>query len=274
MARCKSPVECAFCTVVLCSCLVATAPADSIGFTAAEGYVAQYLAGQPGTGSVWECTTNNSPSIFTVYQATNPTEPHDDYLKVNLSVEPGSGDATTVDYATREMTPVTGQFAAGFSVYYSSDAEDVGDETCIALGQEKDSGWGVYLGMNKLAAGSMAYHNGSEWVTIATGLADLQWYDVEIVGDVAAGACEVAIYREDQRVAGDPASGRVADPMTVSFRDAPTSLAYVMMTNDGSTQDIGAFSHRYDDLALTPEPATLCLLAMGGIALLRRKRAA
>ena len=242
-----------------------------VGFSPGEGYVPGLLADQPGAGG-WACTTNNSPSILTVVQGSS--DDHPDYMKVNLSIEHGVSPAmATVDYATKRMVPVTGVFSAGFTVRYSYLADDPEDETCIALGQDANSGWGVYLGMNKTGERTMAYHNGTDWVQIASGIADPKWYDVEILGDVAAGTFDIKVYDEEKREELDPLDdGLVAELTGLPFRDNPTSLAYVMITNDGSSKDTGAYNHSYDDLYLVPEPASLGLMCLGALALLRRRK--
>ena len=55
------------------------------------------------------------------------------------------------------------------------------------------------------------------------------------------------------------------------FRDGPTELAYVTITNEASDHPgSGGYSHHHDALVLVPEPATLSLLCIGGWAMIRR----
>lgn len=256
----------AVCAVVLCVSMISAASADTIGFSPEEGYVAGNLAGQPSIGgSVWE--TTNATSFFTVYQGAGfGGGDHANSLKVNLS---NHTNPPEYDYASKRMVPIAGQFTAGFSIYYSLYADDVGDETCIALGQHKDSDWGIYLGMNKTSNNSMAYHNGSEWTQITNGLSYRKWYDVEISGDVATGLFDIDIYLEEN-------TSLVGSATDLTFRDAPSELAYVMLTNEGSTEDGGAYHHYYDDLHLNPVPipGAAWLLGSGllGLIGLKRKR--
>ena len=253
--------------------------ATPIGFSAAEGYAPGDLDGQPNTGQDWSCTTNNTYNIFNVVHGTNA---HADYLSINLSAEHGvMPNMATVDYATMQTETITGEFTASFSIYFSLYADDLTDETVIALGQSADSDWGVYLGMNKTSGNSMAYHNGTEWVEISTGLSQGIWFDVEIVGDVDTGLFSILIYDEELRSAVDPLAGLIADVSSLEFRDDPTELNYVMLSNEGSSQDTGAYHHLYDDLgvemtgATVPEPGTILMLiagAAGMTGVIRRKK--
>ncbi len=252
-------------------CLTGITHAATIGFSTAEGYIDGALQGQPGgVGSNWSVTENNSYSIMNV-QHTSSAE-HPDRINITLSRVHGVGDNNIIDYAAKRMTPVSGEFTAGFNFYNSAYANDVGDETCIALGQSADSGWGAYLGLNKTSKGSLAYHNGADWIEIVTGLTTAKWYSVLIDGDVTAGLFDLTIYREELMDSQDLSAGRLASETDLDFRDNPDSLAYVMLTNEGSSEDTGAYSHLYDDLHLVPEPTTLILLGLGGLAQLRRRK--
>ncbi len=257
------------CAIAIGLAMATTASADCISFSAAEGYTSDYINGQPGTGSVWNSTANGSSTIFRVYQSYSA--PHVDLLAINLSGEHGSSsEPVTPDYATKRMVPVTGTFSAGFSFRFGSQSHTY-DTTSIALGQSADADWGPYFGLNKLSDSSLAIHDGSGWVELVNGL-ESGWYDVEVVGDIAAGTFDVKVYLEEDRSETDANLGLVYQGTDLAFRDSPSELAYVMLTNEGSGQDTGAYYHHYDDLYLVPAPATSVLLAMAGPALLWRKR--
>ena len=261
---------------MLCMALVSVASAAYVGFNADEGYLdATPLDGQPTAINAWSCAGGISNSIF-VTRVTSSTG--EGRLAVSLSNEHGpSSEMATEEYATKRMVPVAGEFIAGFSVGMSWYAGDMGDETIIALGQNADSNWGVYIGLNKTNHNSIAYHNGTNWVEICDGLTDglnnsYNVYDVEIIGDISLGTFAVSVFEQDQRVAGNPASGFMGSA-NATFRDSPTELGYVMLTNKGSTKDAGAYHHNYDDLYLVPEPLTMSLLGLGSLALIRRRKA-
>ncbi len=243
--------------------------AAMVGFSPVEGYTTDNLQGQPGSGSVWNCTENNSLYIFRV--KTETTNAHTDYLNIALSYVHGTGDDNIIDYATKRMEPVTGSFSAGYCFYYTAYAHNIGDETCIALGQSNDSNWGVYLGANKTSAGSLAYHDGNGWNEIVTGLRTQKWYSVIINGNTDTGLFDLTIYQEDLMDNQNATAGLLAEAIGLSFRDNPDTLAYVMLTNLGSTQDTGGYNHLYDDLYLIPEPATLTIFGVGALLILRRR---
>ena len=260
----------AMCTTALSLGLALTASADAISFSAAEGYSSDYLAGQPGSGSVWSTTSNGSAYIFRVYQSFSA--PHTDLLGINLSGEHGqSSEPVTPDYATKRMVPVTGTFSAGFTFRLNGQGQ-LYDTTSIALGQSADADWGPYFGMNKTNLKSLAIHDGSDWVELVADLDASDWYDVEVIGDIAAGTFDVKVYHEEDRSDTDANLGLVYQQTGLAFRDTPTELAYVMLTNEGSGQDTGAYLHHYDDLYLVPAPAASTILGLAGLALLRRKR--
>jgi hypothetical protein len=253
------------CAVVISLFLISTASATSIGFSAAEGYTPGALAGQPsGSGSVWETDNTITYNFLTVYNNSYFTGRHYDGLKIELN---NHVNPPPHDYATKRMAPVTGRFTAAFSLYYSMDADDLGDETVIALGENKDSNWGIFLGMNKTAANSMAYHDGTGWTQITAGLGQQKWYNVEIDGDVATGLFDISIYKEED-------SSLVGSASNLSFRDNPSSLAFVMLSNEGSDFDTGGYAHYYDDLKLNPVPipAAIWLLGSGLLGMIGIRR--
>lgn len=257
-------------SMCLTACIPAAGMADVVSFSTAEGYVVGPLHGQPGSGSTWNCTTNVPSSIFSVSQSA--PAPHRDFLRIQISNEHGpSSEPVTPDYATKRMIPVAGTFEAFFTCRMNGQ-DDITEQTAIALGQSADSDWGPYFGFNKTGAASLAVYEGAGWTELVSGLDTSKWYDVEIVGSVGTGVFDVKIYDEAVHDA-DPSLGLLYDG-THSFRDSPTELGYVMLTNEGSGKDTGAGNHTYDDLHLIPEPATLALLAMAGLALIRRRRTA
>ncbi len=260
--------------LVTLACFTASAGADYIGFSQAEGYDYGPLNGQPSSGGTWSCTSDCGSNIFNVWQSGSP--PHmDSLLSIYISGQHGpSSELVTPDYATKRMIPVTEAFTATFTAAFTFSFNGQGDsdqQTSIALGQASDSGWGPYLGLNKTSATSLAAHDGAGWTELITGLA-FTWYDVEITGDIDTDLFDLTLYREDQRDAGDPSAGRLLQVYGLAFRDSPTELAYVMLTNEGSSKDTGAYSQLYDDLMLIPEPASLYVLAVGAMALIRRRR--
>jgi len=248
------------------TCLAGIASADPISFSAAEGYSIGPLDGQPGVGS-WSCTSNVSNSIFTV--SLFAMAPHQDLLRVEISNEHGpSTEPVTPDYATKRMVPVTGAFEAVFSCRLNGQALTT-DQSAIALGQTADSGWGPYFGLNKTSARSLAVYEGDDWTELVADLNASAWYDVEVTGDVGTGQFSVKVYDEGPHNA-NPSLGLLYEG-THSFRDSPTALTYVMLTNEGSGKDTSGGNHTYDDLDLTPEPSSLCVLAIGAIVRLRRR---
>ncbi len=258
------------CTMAVGLAMATTAAADSISFSAAEGYTSDYINGQPGSGSVWSSTANGSSTIFRVYQSFSA--PHVDLLAISLSGEHGSSsEPVTPDYATKRMEPVTGTFSAGFSFKLNSQGQ-LYDNTSIALGQYADADWGPYFGLNKTNIKSLAIHDGTDWVELVADLDVSDWYNVEIVGNVAAGTFDVLVYHEADRNETDADLGLIYEGTNLAFRDSPSELAYVMLTNEGSGQDTGGYFHHYDDLYLVPAPATSVLLTLAGPMMLRRKR--
>jgi len=262
-------MKCLYLAACMAVCVVGNVMAAPISFSAAEGYTIGGLDGQPGSGSTWSCTANVPTSIFSVSQSA--PAPHQDFLRIQISNEHGtSSELVTPDYATKRMIPVTSTFEAFFTCRMNG-RDDATDQTAIALGQTADSGWGPYFGFNKTGAASLAVHEGTGWTELVSGLDASKWYDVEISGDVGTGLFNVKIYDEAVHNA-NPALGLLYDD-THSFRDSPTELAYVMLTNEGSGQDTGAGSHTYDDLDLIPEPTTMGLLGLGLAGIVgRRKR--
>jgi len=260
----------AFVLAIVTVCLSGGVFAEEISFSVDEGYSASPLDGQPGPGG-WTANT----VAFQVQQVW-PT-PHVDLLWVEIAHQHPQGNPGPVDpaYATKRMIPLTttlgGAFDAGFS--FKMNGQDGTDQqTAIALGQASDSGWGPYFGLNKNTVASLAVHQGAGWTDLLTGLDPSKWYDVEISGDITTGLYDVKVYDEDLRNAGDPAAGLLLDQTGLSFRDSPTDLAYVMLTNEGSMKDTSVAGQLYDDLVLTPEPATMAVLAFGGLVALRRRR--
>jgi hypothetical protein len=251
-------------------CLTGLAAADSVGFSAAEGYDNGPLAGQPGSGSVWNVDANGGSNIFNVGLAW--PAPHPDLVYIYISgVHGPSSEPTAGAYANKRMIPLSGAFEAGYSFHLNGQEKDY-QQTNIALGQDSNANWGPYLGANKLSDASLAAWTDTGWTELVSGLQEAEWYNVEIVGNTATGEYDLTLYQEDLRSDTDPSQGRILQAYDINFRGNPTELAYVMLTNDGSGKDTGAYSHRYDDLYLTPEPASLGILAVGALAMLKRRR--
>jgi hypothetical protein len=64
----------------------------------------------------------------------------------------------------------------------------------------------------------------------------------------------------------DSASGLINYGTNSLISVSSSNIAYVIFRGTGSYYTV-------DDLAYTPEPATICLLGLGGLALLKKRRA-
>jgi hypothetical protein len=252
------------CVTVVCLCFAPVAFADLCGFSEAEGYSEGALHGQPGAGSVWDCT-NTTNTYFNVRHSDTGFYGEPDYLYLRTSITDGSPEKP-YNYATKRLVPVSGDFTAGFSILIPYGSTGTSNTTQIALGEHCGSGWGPTLAFNMLTEKSLAFYDGTDWENITTALAQNAWYDIAVAGNTVAGCYSVEVVK---RADGSPVVSRAG----LSFSEAVGELAYVRVCNEGSSHlGSGSYYHAYDNLTLVPEPAAMSLLLLGGVAMLRRRR--
>ena len=145
----------------------------------------------------------------------------------------------------------------------------------LSMGTEHDALSEPGLLMNSANGTDMgSVETGQGELNQLTGFDPTEWHEfwIQIVGDASEGTThKVSIWMD----------GNIADPdgvfyITAGNKDEYDFNGYMVMAlgvSDASgSQDIDFFAYATGLIAPVPEPATIALLGLGGLALLRRKR--
>jgi len=244
------------------------AQAGFIGFEESEGYINGALYHQPDEFG-WQGEQdfnyfNVVDHIYTGYDS-------DHLLRVLAAAADGSPERP-YRYDWKRLVPMSGQVQVSYTFLMASgDAEHC---SVIALGETSDSGWGPYIGMNADGGERTLKHfDGSVWHTIATGIETglpATFYDVFLDIDLDNNTLDAVV----RKYADGSLFASVSLTLCSNLADVPNELAYIMVSNEGTNYGGAQHFHFYDNLTYIPEPASLTLFGLTGLAILRRRRRA
>ncbi len=240
-----------------------------IGFEESEGYVNGALYHQPDEYG-WQ---GEQIAYFKVADHGYPNYDSDHLLRVHAALTDGSPEHP-YRYAWKRLVPVSGLVQVSYTFLMATGNE--AHRSVIAFGKTSDSGWGPYMGLN--AEGderTLKHFDGSVWHPIATGIytgLPAAFYDVFLDIDLNNNTLDAVVRIHEDGSLFASVSGL---PLCSNPGDVPDELAYVMVSNEGTNRPGGAqYYHFYDNLDYVPEPASLTLFGLAGLAILRRRRRA
>ena len=147
--------------------------------------------------------------------------------------------------------------------WFNSGMQNANRKLQIALNTADTTGFGPYFQFVGGMTGwyIMQYNNGATWIDIVPQnyLGTDIWHHARVLGNTDTDVYDLYLDNMSTSYAtGLPFASDVSD------------LDYLYVAGAGSGLPVRTM--RFDDISVVPEPATLGLLLLGGLALLRRRR--
>ena len=181
----------------------------------------------------------------------------------------GAGDVYG-DVTLQALFKPSNQFEIALAARVVDDPDGAGSLTSSGWGLQASNGLGgVRIGYQNTAGGTVGKGTtAAVWDNSdALSMDPLKWYELtlSVIGSTATGT----VTELDGSFL--PVAGHT---VTVSYTDTLAEMAASGFAGTRGAQTNDAFGYVLDNVTVVPEPASMTLLGLGGLALLRRRRIA